>query len=170
MRASVAIRDERGEDRDAIRELVAEAFENHPHGNHREHDLIDALRAARVLTLSLVAGNDTALCGHIAFTPVLIEGKEAMWYGLGPLAVSPTFQGQGIGQTLVRTGLARLQAKGAQGCVVLGEPDYYRRFGFNHVPDLRLEGVPPEFFLARSFRGSAPKGSVAYHPLFFSLS
>jgi putative acetyltransferase len=96
-------------------------------------------------------------------------GDEAAgWYGLGPLSVLPFLQGQGLGSTLVGKGLAQLESRGARGCVVLGEPAYYRRFGFRSSSRLVAEGLPPEYFMFLPFGENAPPtGIVLYHPAFF---
>lgn len=88
------------------------------------------------------------------------------WYGLGPVSVLPVFQGQGIGSQLIREVLSRLREMGAGGCVVLGDPRYYERFGFKAVPGLVLPGVPPEYFMALAFGAEVPQGCVAYHAAF----
>jgi putative acetyltransferase len=160
------IRGEQAGDEDAVRLVVAEAFENHPHGDQREHVIVDALREAGALSVSLVAEVDGGIAGHIAFSQVRVGGAFQGWYGLGPVAVRPQRQGTGIGQALVRAGLERLEGLQAAGCVVVGEPAYYGRFGFKNDPGLRLEGIPPEFFLALSLRPETPSGVVEYHPAF----
>ena len=100
--------------------------------------------------------------GHIAFSPVTISDGAADWYGLGPVAVLPEMQGRGIGAALIQAGLAELKARGAAGCVVMGDPAYYGRFGFAATAALTYPGVPPEYFMAQAFTQSA-KGRVAYH-------
>ncbi len=102
----------------------------------------------------------------MAFSPVMISGRKGDWYGLGPLAVRPDLQRRGIGDALVRSGLKRLQSLGAGGCVLVGEPEYYERFGFKVNPQLRFAGVPPQYFLALPFRTPVPAGDVQYHAAF----
>ncbi|NUO76498.1 MAG: N-acetyltransferase [Lysobacter sp.] len=160
------VRDERSDDHDAIRAVVAAAFADHPHSQQTEHRIVDALRAADALTLSLVAVREDAVLGYIAFSPIRIDDTDGAWYGLGPVAVAPTEQGRGIDRTLIDTGLTRLRALGAQGCVVAGDPSYYTRFGFRHHPALHYPGLPPEYFMALSFAGTIPTGTVRYHPAF----
>lgn len=82
------------------------------------------------------------------------------------MSVAPARQRKGIGDALIRAGLARLEQQGAQGCVVLGDPRYYRRFGFVADPALRYAEVPPEYFQRLAFSGAAPAGVVTYHPAF----
>ena len=163
----MTVRPERREDIDAIRALTETAFRTAPHADGTEHLIIDRLRAAGALTLSLVAEVDGAIVGHIAFSPVSISDGSRGWYGLGPISVDPTRQGAGIGGRLVREGLEQLEALGATGCVLLGDPAYYSRFGF--VPDakLTLDGVPPEYFMRVAFSPVYGEGTVSYHPGFY---
>jgi putative acetyltransferase len=157
------IRDEQPKDFAAIRTVISAAFKDIPHSSQTEAAIVEALRAANVLTISLVAMNRDDLVGHIAFSPVTIDGQNLDWYGLGPVAVRPHRQGQAIGATLIRAGLERLKALGAKGCVLLGEPNYYSRFGFRVYPGLRLLDVPPEYFMAVAFTAETPRGWVRYH-------
>ncbi len=151
---------------DAIFTVTQAAFKDHAHSRQTEGHIVDALRKAGALALSLVARQDGRVVGHVAFSPVTISDGTPRWYGLGPVSVAPAFQRQGIGDALIREGLARLKAMGAAGCVVLGEPDYYARFGFAVQPALTYPGVPPEYFMALAFSGSAC-GQVSYHPAFY---
>ncbi len=82
------------------------------------------------------------------------------------MAVAPERQGAGVGAALIEAGLARLRQAGASGCVVLGDPGYYVRFGFAHDATLRYEGAPAEYFMAQTFDGSRPRGAVAYSVAF----
>ncbi|WP_454695357.1 GNAT family N-acetyltransferase [Achromobacter aegrifaciens] len=152
-------------DRDAIFTLTQAAFKDHPHSQQTEGYITNALREAGALTLSLVARLDGRIAGHVAFSPVRVSDGSADWYGLGPVAVLPDLQGQGIGAALIREGLERLKALGAAGCVVMGDPAYYGRFGFAQMPDLTYPGVPPEYFMAQVYTRPA-QGQVAYHPGF----
>lgn len=162
------VRPEKEGDADAIRVLTEEAFRTAPHADGTEHLIVDRLRAAGALALSLVAELDGALvAGHAAFSPVAVSDGSAGWYGLGPLSVTPAHQGRGIGSALLRAGLAHLIAAGARGCVVLGDPAYYGRFGFAAGPALTLGGVPPGYFLYRAFSPVYGEGTVSYHPAFY---
>ena len=127
-----------------------------------------ALRDADALSISLVAHGTEALVGLIAFSPVTVSDGAPGWYGLGPVCVAPSRQRQGIGRALVECGLAALRAHGARGCVVLGEPAFYQRFGFVHDSGLVLAGAPSGYFQSLVFGpGSRARGSVAYHFAFF---
>jgi predicted N-acetyltransferase YhbS len=134
---------------------------------------VDALRDAGQLALSLVAveasGDADTVIGHVALSPVTLTptpdgGPD--WYGLGPLAVVPERQGQGVGSRLVRSALEHLSGLGAAGCVLLGDPAYYGRFGFRATPALVLAGVPAAYFQALAFGGAIPEASVAYAAAF----
>jgi len=161
------VRPEQPADVDAIRTLTETAFRTAPHADGTEHLIIDRLRAAGVLTLSLVAELDGVIVGHVAFSPVTVSDGSAGWYGLGPISVDPTQQGKGIGGRLVREGLQQLKARGASGCVLLGDPAYYGRFGFEADPKLTLDGVPPEYFMRVAFSPVYGGGTVSYHPGFY---
>ncbi|TKD29861.1 GNAT family N-acetyltransferase [Azotobacter chroococcum] len=160
------IRSEQPADIAPIAALTAAAFLDAPHSSHTEHFIVDALRRAGQLSLSLVAESEGAIVGHIAISPVSISDGGDGWYGLGPLSVAPERQGRGIGSRLVEQALAALRRRGAAGCVVLGEPEYYGRFGFRAEPALWLPGVPPQYFQAIAFREPMPTGNVSYQKAF----
>lgn len=166
MDAAAIIRDEARADEHAIADVTVAAFETLPVSQHTEQFIVQALRAARALTVSLVAELDGRVVGHAAFSPVTISDGTSRWYGLGPVSVVPHYQRRGIGQALIREGLSRLKALQARGCCLVGHPGYYRRFGFENVAGLVHEGVPPEVFFALSFDGHVPQGTVAFHQAF----
>ena len=159
----IQIRPERPEDVETIHALTVSAFKPMAYSSQTEAKIIDGLRAAGALTLSLVAVQDGVLVGHVAFSPVRINDIQGDWYGLGPVSVCPERQRQGIGQALIREGLGRLKALPASGCVLLGDPKYYGRFGFEHDPDLIYRGAPSRYFQRLTLSGSTPKGEVRYH-------
>jgi putative acetyltransferase len=166
MNPKVAIRSETDADAGAITEVTVAAFKTLEISNHTEQFIVTALRAAKALTVSLVAEVDGRVTGHIAFSPVAISDGTRNWYGLGPVSVLPEYQRQGVGKALMQEGLSRLKNLNAQGCCLVGHPDYYKKFGFKNMPGLVLEGVPQEFFLALSFDRHAPQGSVTFHDAF----
>lgn len=163
---NLTIRNEQAEDIQRIATLTAAAFKQAEHSSHTEHFIVDALRRAGQLTVSLVAVENGEILGHVAISPVTVSSGATDWHGLGPISVLPNRQGQGIGSRLMKAALAELQGKGAAGCVVLGEPGYYARFGFKAHPGLELPGVPQEYFQALSFNGHWPTGTVQYHKSF----
>jgi len=77
--------------------------------------------------------------------------------------VLPEYQQKGIGKALIQEGLSRLKDICAKGCCLVGHPQYYRKFGFENVAGLTLEGVPQEVFFALSFDGRIPHGNVTFH-------
>ncbi len=166
MDLKIIIRDETGADASAISEVTAAAFKALEVSHHTEQFIIEALRAAGALSVSLVAELDGRVVGHIAFSPVTISDGTPGWYGLGPVSVLPACQRRGIGKALIREGLSRLRERKAQGCCLVGHPGYYRKFGFKNVSELVVEGVPPEVFFALSFDGRYPQGSVTFHEAF----
>jgi putative acetyltransferase len=157
------IRKETIADREAITEVTIAAFKNHPISKHTEQFIIKALRDADALTLSLVAEIDGRLVGHIAFSPVTISDNAEDWYGMGPVSVLPEYQKQGIGKLLINKGLSSLKELGGQGCVLIGEPEYYHRFGFKNFPELVHEGVLQDVFLALPLNEKVPQGIVVFH-------
>lgn len=160
------IRPEAPGDVEAIHALTAAAFQRAPHTSHTEHLIVDALRAAGQLAVSLVEERQGAVVGHVAASPVTVSDGTRHWFGLGPVSVLPGHQGLGLGSGLVRAALQRLREQGAGGCVLLGEPAFYRRFGFRAEPGLLLPGVPPAYFQALAFHGRLPHGEVSYHEAF----
>lgn len=160
------IRPESPGDIRAISELTTAAFTGAPHSDGTEAQIVERLRESGALLLSLVAESDTRIVGHIAFSPVTIGDHHDGWVGLGPVSVAPDIQNAGVGASLIKAGLAQVRAMGHGGCVVLGDPGYYSRFGFATTPGIFYPGVPPEYFMVQGFGGVCPKGEVAYHPAF----
>lgn len=164
---AVTIREEREGDEEAIRAITLSAFEYMPYSRQTEAAVVEALRAAGALAVSLVAVGDDGIVGHVAFSRVTIDGAAADgWYGVGPLSVRPDRQRQAIGSALMKAGLARLVALGGRGCVLVGEPGYYRRFGFASPSSLAYPDVQPAFFQALALAGTLPSGTVALHAAF----
>jgi len=150
MQQEISIRNETEADIPAIRDVTVAAFNTLEISNHTEQFIIEALRDAGALTVSLVAETGGRVVGHIAFSPVTISDGTENWYGLGPVSVLPEHQRQGI----------------ARGVCLVGHPDYYRKFGFKNVQGLVYEGVPPEVFFALSIDGHTPHGTVTFHEAF----
>ena len=159
---TIAIRAERAGDQAAVSALITSAFAGAAHASGEEAAIVERLRADGDLTLALVAVKNEPIIGQVAFSPVTIDGAKCGWYGLGPVAVAPERQRGGIGAALIERGLSQLEQNGAGGCVVLGDPAYYSRFGFGYDAQLEYPGVPPEYFQRLVFRGPAPGGIVSY--------
>jgi putative acetyltransferase len=162
-----SIRAEYAGDAPAIAALAFAAFDSPDHSGEAEREIVERLRADGDLTLSLVAiAAEGEIVGHAAFSPVRINGEAAGWFGLGPVSVAPAHQGSGVGSALIREGLARLAKLGAKGCVVLGSPTYYGRFGFASDPALVYPAPPAKYFQTLVMRGEAPQGEVSYSAAF----
>jgi len=160
----IRIRKETLEDIQTIAEITEEAFKNHPFSHQTEQFVIAALRAEGALSLSLVAEYKGAIIGHIAFSPIAISDGTENWYGIGPLSVSPIYQKQGVGSALMCDGLKQIKLLGAAGCALVGDPTYYKRFGFAHSIKLTHEGIPQEFFLVQQFtKEKSPEGNVTFN-------
>jgi putative acetyltransferase len=162
----VIVRPESPLDVAAIWQINVAAFKDHPFSRQTEHLIVDALREAGALELSLVAEGEGRVVGHIAFSPCRIGEVSRGWLLLGPVAVEPDHQGRGIGSTLIEAGLEALRARAALGCVLVGDPAFYRRFGFRHHPGLVCPGVPDEYVLCLPLQGDAPTGEVEHHSAF----
>jgi len=163
---NVLIRDEQAADIPVISQVTVAAFAPMEISNQTEQFVIEALRAAKALAVSLVAEVDGRIVGHIAFSRVSMSDGTTNWYGLGPVSVHPDFQRRGIGKALIREGLSRLKKLNARGCCLVGHPQYYRQFGFENADGLVYEGVPGEFFFVLSFDGRIPSGKVIFHDAF----
>lgn len=163
MNSKIIIRNEIDADVDSITEVTVAAFNTLEISNHTEHFIVEALRANNALTVSLIAEVDGHVVGHVAFSPVTISDGTQNWYGLGPVSVLPEHQRKGIGKSLILEGISRLKGLNAKGCCLVGHSDYYRKLGFKNVSGLVHEGVPQEVFLAMSFDGQIPQGTVNFH-------
>lgn len=160
------IRSETPADFDVIHELTQTAFSPMPYSDGTEANIIRSLRAAEDLTISLVAEEDGAILGHVAFSPVSIDGVDGDWFGLGPIAVRPGRQRQGIGRALIERGLELLRQRGAAGCALIGSPDVYGRVGFANNGELDYAGVDRKYVHWIAFEGPAPRGTLVFAPAF----
>lgn len=164
------IRTEHASDHVDIYEVTRLAFLNAEHSSHTEHFIVNALHAQDALTISLVALVIQKVVGHIAISPVSIHPNTPHWFGLGPVSVLPEFQKCGIGTQLIQTALSQLREMNTAGCVLLGDPNYYAKFGFKVHPNLILEGMPPEYFQVLPFHQEIPLGKVSYSSEFNATS
>ena len=118
----IQISNESTDDAVQIHEVTAKAFLNAPHTDHTEQFIVDALRCNGALTISQVAKVGGEIVGHVAISPVTLTNGATGWFGLGPISVLPEYQGRGVGSKLMKSSLGDLEAMGASGCVVLGDP------------------------------------------------
>ena len=141
-------------------------------GGHYEVELIEKLRAAGLMIVSLVAVCEGSVVGHILFSELTVEvdGRRVKATALAPMAVRPDRQRQGIGSELIETGLESLRDRGYEAVIVLGHPNYYPRFGFSSALTASLTAP----FSGKAFMGfelvpgslSGRKGSVKYPDAF----
>ena len=163
----MTVRPETPDDHAAIERIHVEAFANHPYSHQTEHLIVNALRAAGVLTVSLVAEMDGEVVGHIAFSPGKLDSRDCPWFVLGPIGVLPRCQRRGIGKALIQEGLKAIQALGADGCILVGNPAYYTPLGFASNPALTMEHVPTENLMYLALGPRVPSGQVEHHPAFW---
>ena len=165
------IRAEQENDQCAVRAVNTSAF-----ATPSEADLVDALREQTTPIVSLVAEDEGGVVGHIMFSPVSLSGyPNIKMMGLAPLAVQPRRQRQGIGSALVHAGLEQCRQLGFVAVVVLGDPQYYGRFGF--LPSSRFGidseyDVPEEVFMAMELNPGGLNGNagrVKYHVAFRNI-
>lgn len=159
------IRPETHDDETAIRTVVVEAF-----GQSAEADLVEALRKSGDVIISFVVERNGAIIGHVLFSR-LHAPRECL--ALAPVAVSPKLQNQGIGAALIRDGLAQAARDSWKAVFVLGEPEYYTRFGFSVATTEAFETeYPRPYFMALELAPNAlvnESGPVIYAPPFLAL-
>jgi putative acetyltransferase len=163
---AITVRPEAANDQAAIYNLTKLAFAGKRYSDGNEQDLIDALRTAGALEVSLVAEQDGQIIGHVALSPAIAQDGSQGWYALGPISVTPECQRQGIGGLLIRESMARLLELKAAGCVLIGDTRYYLRHGFVPRPDLAPTSEPAEHYMIRSLTEKIPATSVSFHPVF----
>jgi putative acetyltransferase len=165
----IEIRPEEPGDVTAIRDVNRRAF-----GQDQEGNIVDALRANGVTLLSLVAVLDGRVVGHIMYSPLVVG--DVLGAALGPMAVLPEEQKQGIGTKLVETGNARLARDGCPCIAVLGHPRFYPRFGFRPGSTYRITcewDVPDEVFMVLvldAAKMSGVTGTAQYRREFATVS
>jgi len=163
----ISIRRERNSDVEAIYEITKRAFTGMPFTDGDEPDLIDKLRERGLLELSLVADDDGIVVGQITFSRASISSGTGPWFALGPVSVVPERQGQGIGSSLINEGLSQIGKLGALGCILTGNPAYYRRFGFELCPANCPLNEQEEHFMVRLLGSVKPEGHFSFHETFY---
>ena len=168
----ITIRSEEPADAEVIHSIHQSAFPT-----EAEARLVDRLRQERKLALSLIAEVNDSVVGHVAFSPVSVEpGSPAKrGLGLGPVAVLREWQRKGIGEHLITGGVEECRRDGYSFVVVLGEPEYYERFGFRRASLFGLGneyGVDDPFMVLELRLGGLPKvpGTVKYVKVFSELT
>ena len=163
---ALTIRPEVPADHAEIAVVTDAAFAEVEYSDGSEVRIVERLRSDGDLALSLVAEDGKRIIGHVAVSPVTISDGSEGWYGLGPISVLPSRQREGVGLRLMQRAIADMRQSGASGIVLLGEPAYYARFGFEHDPQLIYPGPPAEYFQRLVLDGDAPSGTVSYAPAF----
>lgn len=171
----IEIRNEETKDIEQIRDILCSAFPS-----EAESKLVDALRTNGMAIISLVAVSAERVLGHILFSPVTITPPsgatppgQAKGIGLAPVAVRPDVQSQGIGSQLIRNGLRCCAESGYDYCVVLGDPKYYQRFGFEKASQFGVQneyGVDEEFMMIDFSKRGVGQGLVKYASEFVMFS
>ena len=163
---TLLIRPEETSDQATIYDITKRAFLPMPFAAGDEQDLINTLREAGALSLSIVAEIHGKVVGHMALSPATHESGEDHWFGLGPISVEPALQRTGVGRALIAEATAWMKGRHARGCILVGDVNYYTRHGFLPAPAHAPEGEPPEYFMVRPLSGNPPDGRFKFHPAF----
>lgn len=162
---------EETKDHEAVYQLIKSAFASAKHTDGREQELVESLRksAAFIPQLSLVAKINQQIVGFILLTQIRIG--ESVELALAPLAVLPAFQGQGIGGRLINAAHLIAKELGFHYSVVLGEPEYYQRFGYLPAKQMNISApfsVPDEYYMAYALQDKLKmvQGMVQYDKSF----
>jgi putative acetyltransferase len=157
-----SIRPERPGDEAAIRDITMRAFVGRPYSDGDEADVIDRLRADGDLVLSLVAVSAGTVIGQVTFSAARLSNGETGWFVLGPIAVAPERQGEGVGRALIAAGEASVRQLGGKGMTVLGDPEIYSRFGFVRDTPMRQEDELGAFLQVKTFGPAIPDTTIRY--------
>ena len=163
----ITIRPEQATDYAGIYDMTQAAFQGRPYADGDEQDLINQLRKIGALSLSLVAIDNHQLVGQVTFSPATLSTGHGLWFALGPVAVTPERQSQGIGARLIEAGIEDISTRGAHGCILTGNPQHYRRFGFQLSASTCPPEENPEYFMLKLLQGTTPDGRFKFHPAFY---
>ncbi|MFT7653370.1 MAG: putative acetyltransferase [Candidatus Azotimanducaceae bacterium] len=163
----LTVRGERPEDIGDIFDITELAFRGRPYAGGDEQDLVNRLRDTNALALSLVAEIGGCVVGQITFSLASNSDESGPWFALGPVSVIPELQNEGIGSALINRGLAEIRDRGALGCILTGNPDYYQRFGFKLCPANVPAEESAEFFQLKILCASSTSGMFEFHPAFY---
>ncbi|HEY9803742.1 MAG TPA: N-acetyltransferase [Leptolyngbyaceae cyanobacterium] len=157
--------------------LAISQVNNLAFGRENEAKLITEIRNSDfyIPELSLIAEVDNIVVGHILFSYIeLVTEEKLQVLSLAPIAVHPQFQKQGIGSALIKAGLTKAEDRRESLVIVLGDPQFYSRFGF--LPSTTHEiaspfPVPDEFFMVKPLKNYQTKyrGKVIYPPAFHQV-
>jgi predicted N-acetyltransferase YhbS len=161
-----SIRPELPGDEAAIRDITMRAFVGRPYSDGDEAEVIERLRADGDLVLSLVAVSAGTVIGQVTFSAARLSNGETGWFVLGPIAVAPERQGEGVGRALIAAGEAAVRGLGAKGMTVLGNPQIYGRFGFVRDTAMRQEDELGAFLQVKTFGAAIPDATISYASAF----
>jgi predicted N-acetyltransferase YhbS len=170
MPLDATIRRECHDDYLSIGNVISAAFSGKPYADGDEAELVEALRRENALSVLLVAELEGTVIGQVAFSPAQASDGTRGWYALGPVAVLPAHQRTGIGSKLVHAGLQAITELGANGCILVGDPAYYTRFGFRLSPSNTPGGESTEFFMVKLLGHQQPTGPIYFHRAFNSAA
>lgn len=162
MTAGWSIRPEAPGDEAAIHDITKRAFVGRPHSDGDEAEVIDRLRGDGDLALSLVAVSAGTVIGQVSFSTARLSNGETGWYVLGPIAVVPERQGEGVGRALIAAGESAVRDLGAKGMTVLGDPQIYGRFGFVRDTPMRQEDELGTYLQVKTFGPAIPDTTITY--------
>ena len=158
------IRPETAADVPAVQALTEAAFAPMSFSDGKEVEALAGLRCDGDLQLSLVAEEGGEIIGHVAFSPVSLDGAVCNWIALGPIAVKRARQRQGVGSALVAAGAAAFKAQKALGLVLIGNPKVYRSMGFVSDGAMHYRDVPADIVQFLPFSDERPSGLLAFAP------
>ncbi|MGI9272774.1 MAG: GNAT family N-acetyltransferase [Woeseiaceae bacterium] len=160
------IRSEESSDIGMIWSVTEQAFAGVSYASGDEQDIVDRLRDSGALSVSLVATIGGEVVGHIAMSPTTSTDSSQEWLTLGPVSVLPDYQRKGIGSALIRQALTEIREQKATGCILVGDPKYYARFGFELAPQFSPQPEYASVFMVNKFSDEEPSGALSFHRAF----
>ncbi len=158
----LTIRDENSKDYQQIELLTDSAFKGKPYSAGNEATIPQKLRDLNAITFALVAEYEGDIVAHIAVSTVHINTSHQGVFAIGPLSVSPEFQGKGIANKLVKIALKRLKKNSAICCLLVGDPKFYSFLGFRLETNLTYKDAPKEYFQSYYFQQVKLQGEVTF--------
>lgn len=150
----LTIREEEIKDYNEVEKVVEESFKTAEFSDKDEHNLVGRLRKSNefIKELSLIAEEENKILGHVLLTKALINGENTSFetLALAPLAVLPEYQKSGIGKILMNKAIERARDLGYKSIVVLGDENYYPKFGFEKASKYGVKApfeVPDEAYM-----------------------